>query len=438
VSGRVLLVEDDDQMRTATMQALELAGMAVTAFSGAAMALTKIDADFDGIVVSDIRMPRMDGLQLLAAVRAIDPDLPIILITGHGDVPMAVAALRDGASDFLTKPFAVDHLVAAIRRELARRAIVIENRRLRAAATESEARSPLIGTSKAIEAVRRRIAQLARADVDVLIEGEPGTGKDLAALTIHRQSSRRARPYLTIDCAALSEGQAEIELFGHAADSVAHTRLSRRGQVVEAQGGTLLLDGIDALPPPIQLKLLRLLEDREVQPIGASRAEAVNVRVIALATNPAQSVQNGSLRAELYHRLAATRLMLPPLRFRDDDRLVLFAYFLDEARREIDGVRRGIADAERREVLINDWPGNVRELRAFAYACALNDHKAEAGEGHDLRRRVAAFEASAISDALAATGGNVTRALDLLGVPRKTLYEKIQRYGLNVDEYRDR
>jgi len=230
MTGQVIFVEDDDALRQATAQALELAGIDVLPFARADHAMAAVTRDFAGAIVSDIRMPHMDGLELLAAVRAIDADIPVILITGHGDIAMAVGAMRDGAADFLTKPFATDHLVAAVRRSLDHRALVMDNRRLRLLA-EQPADDPLIGDSPVMQRLRHVVRQLAEADIDVLVEGETGTGKELVATLLHRWGRRRARPLMAVNCGALSEGLAEIELFGHASDSVPHTRLSRVGQI---------------------------------------------------------------------------------------------------------------------------------------------------------------------------------------------------------------
>lgn len=435
----VLFVEDDEALRIATVQALELSGLSVRAFAGAEAALAALSPDFDGVIVSDIRMPRMDGLQFLARVRALDADLPVILVTGHGDVPMAVSALRDGAFDFLTKPFATEHLVATVGRALERRGLLIENRRLRAAAEAGEAESPLIGQSAAIVAVRAAIRSLAAADLDVLIEGETGTGKDLAALLLHRLGDRRARPFIAVNCAALSEANAAIELFGHAADSVPHTRLSRVGAIATSHGGTLLLDEIDALPLATQAALLRVIEEREVQPIGAERAEVCSLRVIATSRGDlAQAVAQGRFRADLYHRLAVTRLRIPPLRDREHDRMILFVAFVDQARAQLDRPGHVIDDQDRRHVLTHGWPGNVRELRNFAFERVLASVAGRDGDtdSGDLPTRVAEFETGMIVDALRASGGNVVKAVELLGVPRKTLYYKLARYGIDPDAFR--
>lgn len=436
----VILVEDDDALREATTQSLQLAGHVVHALAGAEAALPAIDAAFDGAVVSDIRMPRVDGLELLARVRAVDPDIPVILVTGHGDVAMAVAALRDGAFDFVTKPFAADHLAASVARALAHRALVLENRRLRAE-LESGEDGPLVGGSDAARRLRATIRQLAAADIDVLVQGETGTGKEMVAVLLHRQGPRCARPFVTINCGALPEGVAELELFGHAADSVPHTRLPRTGLIAASSGGTLLLDEIDSMPLALQARLLRVLEEREVQPVGAPRPQPVELRVVATSkADLATAVALGDFRADLYYRLAAVRLRVPPLRERDGDAALLFGLFVEEAKRQF-----GRADWRPDARVLNrlrahDWPGNIRELRNFTYEAVLGARPEQDKPGvvdrPDLPTRVAAFEADAIRDALRASNGSVARALEQLRIPRKTFYDKVSRHQLDLNIYR--
>ncbi|MBN8813611.1 sigma-54-dependent transcriptional regulator [Sphingomonas leidyi] len=438
-NATVMFVEDDEQLRLATVQTLELAGLRVLPFDRAAAALARLTPDFPGVVVSDIRMPGMDGLELLARIRAVDGDIPVLLVTGHGDVPMAVAALHDGAFDFIPKPFAAERLLAAVRRALDRRALVIENRRLRAAAaTAAQEESPLIGESPAMVRLRAMIGQLAETDVDILLEGETGTGKELVARMLHRSSRRRGKPFVAVNCAALPEGIAEIELFGHAADSVPHTRLSRTGRIASSSGGTLLLDEIDSMPLAMQARLLRVLEEREVQPIGAERPEPVDLRVIATAKEDvAGAVAAGRFRADLYYRLATMRLRVPSLRECTGDVFLLFAAFIEEAKQQL-GVGDVALDAAVHAHLAgHGWPGNVRELRNFAFEVAAGRSLAgaEGPDGRaDLPARVAKFEENLIRDALLRHGGRVSLALAELGVPRKTLYDKIARFGIDLAE----
>lgn len=437
--NRVLFVEDDDALRIATTQGLALAGFDVAAFGDPQEALAALDPGFDGVIVSDIRMPRLDGFELLARVRALDPELSVILVTGHADVPMAVKALKDGAFDFLTKPFATDHLAASIARALERRALVLDNRRLREAMARLEDSDSLIGESPAMTGLREAIRRIAAADVDVLVEGETGTGKELVARLLHREGPRRGRPFIAVNCGALSEATAEIELFGHAADSVAQTRLARDGQIVASNHGTLLLDEIDSMPLAIQAKLLRVLEEREVQPIGADRPTAIDLHVIATTkTDLREASEANRFRPDLYYRLAPVRLRVPPVRERGDDRLLLFAAFLEEARAALGRSDIDLTPAVHAHLQQHDWPGNVRELRNFAYEALIgaDPQRAAPVTREPLAKRVAAFEAETLRECLERHGGHIPAVLDELGLPRKTLYDKLDRHGLRPADFR--
>ncbi|WP_066658618.1 sigma-54-dependent transcriptional regulator [Sphingomonas sp. CCH9-E2] len=436
----VFFVDDDAALREANVQTLDLAGLPVRAFADAASLLAQIGPDCDGVVVSDIRMPGMDGLQLFARLRAMDADLPVILITGHADVPMAVGALRDGAFDFLPKPFAADHLVAAVRRALAHRRLILDNRALRAAAA-SPRDSPLIGDSPAMVRLRESVAQVARAEVDVLIEGETGTGKELVAAMLHRGSPRAARAFVAVNCAALPDTQAEIELFGHAADAVPYGRFERSGRIEASSRGTLFLDDIDGMPLEVQPRLLRVLEEREVLPVGAERPIPLDLRVIASAKRDLLALaQQGAFRSDLYFRLNVVRLSIPPLRERRSDIGQLFAAFVADAVAQTGQTGFRMTDAIRRHLLDHDWPGNVRELRNFAFSAVLNllDGSANAHAHQTLPDRVAAYEAMLLREALEATQGNVARAIEQLGIPRKTFYDKMARVGLTAGAFRRR
>jgi two-component system C4-dicarboxylate transport response regulator DctD len=438
-SNRVLFVEDDETLRVATAQALELAGFEVMAFADAEAALARVAPDFDGVIVSDIRMPRMDGIELLGRLLALDPDLSVILVTGHGDVPMAVKALHDGALDFLTKPFATDHLAASVRRGLERRSLVLDNRRLRAAMAAQDDEYGLIGDSPAMGALRETIRRVAAADVDVLIEGETGTGKELVARLIHRQGPRRARPFIAVNCGALSEAGAEIELFGHAADSVAQTRLSRIGQIAASDRGTLLLDEIDSMPLGVQAKLLRVLEEREVQRVGDQRPTVVNLHVIATTKSDlAAASEAGRFRPDLFYRLATLRLRVPPIRERASDRFQLFASFLEEARLALGRADTEIDATAHARLRDHDWPGNVRELRNFAFEAMLGHQQPNPapGAGESLLEHMASYEAELIRLALVRHCGSASKLCTELGLPRKTLYDKLRRHGLRPADFR--
>ena len=435
----IIFVDDDDALRAATTQSLELADIEVRAFAEAGAALAEIDAGFAGAVVTDIRMPRIDGLEFFARIRAIDPDIPVILITGHADVPMAIGALKGGAFDFLSKPYATDHIVASARKALETRRLILDNRMLRAAA-ETSVDSPLFGDSPAMAQLRATILQIARADIDVLVEGETGTGKELAALLLHRKGPRSGRPFVAVDCGALPEQLAEVELFGHDRGAVGYGPVAREGRVEQADRGTLFLDGIDNMPLAIQAKLLRVVEERKVQPIGATEPRSVDLRIVASARGDLQeAVRAGTFREDLFYRLNVVRLRMPPLRERKADIPQLFAHFVEEAARRMGGQDFSMGDMARRHLIEHDWPGNVRELRNFAYSEVLGIAPRTGADSEAmpaLPERVAQFEAHAIRDALASTGGDVTATLAILRVPRKTLYDKIARHGIEIKSYR--
>ncbi len=315
----VVLVDDDVQLRQASVQSLELAGMNVRAFADAQSALDVIGRDFDGVLVTDIRMPRMDGLQLFEHVKEIDAEIPVIIMTGHADVPVAVRALQDGAFDFQTKPFAVEQLVASIRNALEKRRLVLDNRLLRAATSEGD--SPLIGDTPVMVKLRETIAQIAQADIDVLIEGETGTGKELVAVLLHRQSRRRGRPFIAVNCGALPDSLAELELFGRAYGVVSHDPKERVGRIETSNSGTLFLDEIDSTSPAVQAHLLRVVEEREVVPIGAREPRALNLRVIAASksdlgqTSQAGRFPRGSLLSAQRGAAAAAAAAGTPRRY---------------------------------------------------------------------------------------------------------------------------
>lgn len=435
----IFFVDDDAALREANVQTLDLAGLAVEAFPDAQSVLARVDADFPGVVVTDIRMPGMDGLELRAAIHAIDPGIPVILITGHADVAMAVRALHDGAFDFLAKPFAADHLVGIARRALTHRALILDNRRLTTAAAAID--SPLIGESPAMVRLRETITQLAQADIDVLIEGETGTGKELVAHMLHRQSRRSPASLVAVNCAALPQELAEAELFGSDLTDRSSGKLGQAGRIRSAHRGTLFLDEIDTMHPSVQAKLLRVIEEREVQPIGASAPEPVDLRVVAATkTDLMDAVRRGDFREDLYYRLHVVKLRIPPLRERRSDIPQTFAFFLDEAAAKMGMAGFQIDDAIRRHLVEHDWPGNVRELKNFAYSVVL-DLPSDPGlsampADAPLAERVRRFEATIIHDTMAQTRGNIAETMARLGLPRKTLYDKMQKLGIDPKSFR--
>ena len=275
---RVAFIEDDAPLREAVVQGLELEGICVEAFEAAPPALRKLSRDFEGVVVSDIRLPGMDGLELFESIRAMDDELPVIFTTGHGDVAMAVEAMKSGASDFLTKPYSSAAILEAIRRAAGRRALVIENRRLRAALS-SWTVPAVLGSSPQVERLKRLVAEVSKAEIDLLLTGESGTGKSFLAHQIHELSPRHDRPFVTIGAETWAHQDAELIIFGRDPGSA----LSRSGLIERANGGTLFLDDIETIPVPLQARMLGVVEQRRYMPIGAARPRQANLRIVSAA-----------------------------------------------------------------------------------------------------------------------------------------------------------
>jgi two-component system C4-dicarboxylate transport response regulator DctD len=442
MTGSVIFVDDDPDLRRATAQVLKLAGFEVRAFEGAEAALSEITKDFEGPVVTDIRMPRMNGLQLFERVRAIDPELPVLLVTGHGDVELAVAALKDGAYDFISKPFDGERLATAVAHAAEKRRLVIENRRLRAAVAETPADLPLIGDDPGIRRLRETIRQVADADVDVLVLGETGSGKEVVARLLHDWSRRKAKNLVALNCGALPETVLESELFGHEAGAFTGADRRRVGRIEHANGGTLFLDEIESCPPTIQVKLLRVLEAREVEPLGTNERRRLDLRVVAATkVDLSDPAARGSFREDLYYRLNVVTLRIPPLRERRDDVPLLFAYFLKRAADRFGRPMPEVSAAVSAHLTSHDWPGNVRELLHFADRTALGLVPepellaAALPAGGSLPERVDAFEADLLRAALRQHNGDVRATLEALGVPKKTFYDKLKRHGIQRSDF---
>ncbi|WP_297510011.1 sigma-54 dependent transcriptional regulator [uncultured Caulobacter sp.] len=439
--NKVAFVDDDEVLRDANVQTLQLAGFEVLAFGSAETALAALSAGFPGVVISDIRMPRMDGRQLFRRLKDQDEDLPVILITGHADVAEAVEAMHDGVYDFVAKPYAPDRLVSSVRRAMEKRRLVLENRALRTLAAQAQSDWPLIGQTQVMERLRATLRQLASADVDVLLEGETGVGKELAARALHAWGRRRDHPFVAVDCAALPAAALDSELFGHELGAFNGALRQRTGRIEQADRGTLFLDEVETLSSDAQGRFLRVLEEREITPVGSNHARTLDIRVVAAAKiNLAEAVATGAFRQDLFHRLDVVRVRIPALRERREDVPLLFAHFLARAAERLGQPQPAIDDAVRWRLHNHDWPGNVRELGHFAQRVALGlaeDGPRDADDAPPpLPARVATYEAQVIKEALASSGGDVRKALDLLKIPRKTFYDKIERHEIDLATYR--
>ncbi|BBU26439.1 sigma-54-dependent Fis family transcriptional regulator [Burkholderia sp. THE68] len=432
---QVIFIEDDELVRRASVQSLQLAGFDVTGHGSVESAARAIDASFPGVIVSDIRLPGASGLDLLAQCRERAPEVPVILVTGHGDISMAVQAMRDGAYDFIEKPFASERLIEAVRRALERRSLVLENQALR---RELAGQSRIIGRSPAIEQVRRLIANIAPTDASVLINGDTGAGKELIARSLHEMSPRRDKPFIAVNCGALPEQMFESEMFGYEAGAFTGAQKRRVGKLEHASGGTLFLDEIESMPLSLQVKLLRVLQDGVLERLGSNQPVRANLRVVAAAKGDMnEHVADGTFRRDLLYRLNVVTITLPPLNERREDVVPLFEHFLLDAAVRYERPAPLITDRQRAELMQRDWPGNVRELRNAADRMVLGivDDGGAASldtSTQSLKERTELFERAVISEALEQCGGAVAVAADRLQLGKATLYEKIKRYGIVV------
>lgn len=432
MTAHLFVVEDDADHLAALCDLMQAAGHRAQGFADAAAALAALPGAAPDLVLTDLRMPGMDGLALLQAVKALPLDLPVILLTGHGDVSHAVQAIRAGAEDFLEKPYDARHLVAVVARALAARATRAEVGRLQQVLAETAA-ATILGQSRALRALRDRIAALAPLDIDVLITGETGTGKELVARALHAASPRAAAPFVAVNCAALPEPMFETLMFGHAAGAFPGAGEARPGKMEAAQGGTMLLDEVEAMAPALQAKLLRALQERAVERLGENGLRPLDLRIIATSKVALRGAEG--LRPDLFFRLAGAELFTPPLREAAEDIPLIFGHYAQLAARRYGRPDPQIPWPLQQALKRRAWPGNMRELKAAAEAHALGLLELRADESPVLpdlvlADRVAAFEAREIAATLDRHRGNTLRAAESLGIPRRTLNDKMRRYGL--------
>ncbi|MGB8930957.1 MAG: sigma-54 dependent transcriptional regulator [Anaeromyxobacteraceae bacterium] len=453
--ARVLLVDDDPAVLFATKEVVRAAGHEPVLARSGKEALERLD-DVDA-VVTDFAMPEMDGIALLLAIRERDATLPVIVLTAQGSERVAVRAMKSGAYEYVTKPYDIDEMTLVIERALETRGLRVQNRHL---AAEKALGRRFVGEAPAMRKLLDAVSRVAAKDITVLVRGETGTGKELVASLLHAQSRRAGGPLVRFNCAAIPGELAEAELFGHARGAFTGATQARRGFFAEADGGTLVLDEVGELAPQVQAKLLRVLQEGEIQPVGAGRVERVDVRVVACTNRDlGAEARAGRFREDLYYRLAVVELTVPPLRDHRDDIPVLAAEF---ARRY--GERFGMEDVRLSPELVQllcraEWPGNVRQLEnavarmvalsptgllgpdAFASPTARErveadlDPDAEPSgplelEGASLREQLDALERNLIARTLAATGGNQSEAARRLGIGRTAFIDRLKKYGL--------
>ena len=450
MKGRVLVVDDDRRMCETLEVVLAKSGFAVRWTTEAAEVPALLEADDTDVVLTDLQMHGMSGLELCERIVSNRPDVPVVVITAFGNLDTAIAAIRAGAYDFLTKPPEMDALVVALERAVQHRTLREEVKRLRRVVEASNRFGPLLGTSHAMRGIYDLLDRIVDATASVLVTGETGTGKEVVARALHERGPRRQRPFVAINCSAMPEALLESELFGHVRGAFTDARAPRTGLCVQANGGTLLLDEIGDMPLALQPKLLRMLQERRVRPVGGDEEIPIDVRVVATTNRDLRAlIDEGRFREDLYFRVNVIHIALPPLRARGGDVLLLAQHFL-EAHATRAGKRiTGLSPAAAQKLLAYDWPGNVRELqncieRAVALAryeeIAVDDlpeqirayrrsHVLVAGDDPSELVSLAEVERRYILRVLEASGGSKTLAASVLGITRKTLYRKLLEYG---------
>jgi DNA-binding NtrC family response regulator len=457
-SARVLIIDDEPDVVANWSRVLERDGYRCVGATDSQHALRLLEAEHPDIVLTDLQMPGADGIVVLRRATDLDPDVAVVVITGHGTVESAVEAMRLGAFDYLLKPLpSNDVLRLAVERGVAQRRLRDENRRLREGLSSQGGFDKVIGKSPAIEAVFELVRRAARAEANILIQGESGTGKELIARAIHANSARSAEVFVPVDCAALPDALLESELFGHERGAFTGADRTKPGMIEVADRGTLFLDEIGELPQALQAKLLRALQERQIRRVGATRFVNVDVRLVS-ATNrdTAEQVRNGEFRDDLFYRINVITIALPPLRERAGDVALLAHHFLRRYGRNRDHPLDGIEPEALTRLEAYTWPGNVRELQnVIERACALTDgpmirvrdlpdhvrgrgRPAPAIPGKDLPLAQAreawlqAFAHEYLNDLLRRHGGNISQAAKTAGVDRKTLHRLLAKHGIKA------
>ena len=453
--GRILVVDDEVNARAALLELLRDEGYVVESAADAFKALGKVPDFAPDLVLTDLKMPGMDGLQLLGKLREADADLPVIVMTAFGEVETAVRAMRSGARDYLAKPVNVGELSVVVARELEQRRLRAETGLLRARLAEKYSFENIIGSSAPMQAVFKTVAQIAPSRASVLITGESGTGKELLAHALHACSPRADGPFVAINCAAIPESLLESELFGHERGAFTGAVRSRAGLFEQAHGGTLLLDEIGDMPPHLQTRLLRVLEDGRVRRIGGSHDLAVDVRLVAATAQRLDAaVAEGRFREDLFYRLNVLHIPIPPLRERREDLPLLAEALVTRASERLGRPVPSLSPEAMAVLVRHDWPGNVRQLenaleRAVILAAGLEIRpedlppeirawtvqprrlsEPDASESLSIKVRTAVLERELIGLALARTGGNRSQAARLLEISYKALVYKIREYGI--------
>ncbi|WP_217629854.1 sigma-54-dependent transcriptional regulator [Shewanella colwelliana] len=439
----IVIVDDEPLIGSALVQLFELESYRALSVTDPQQIEQGIPENWPGIIISDVNMPDIDGLTLMGSLLSIDKDIPIILLTGHGDIAMAVQALKQGAYDFIEKPFNNEHMLDIAKRAIEKRALTLENRSLKKELESQSTPGPrILGSSPGIKQMRHIIHQVIDMPADVLIEGETGTGKELVARYLHDHSQRSEANFVAINCGAIPETIIESELFGAESGAFTGADKTRIGKFEYANGGTLFLDEIESTPLSLQVKLLRVLEDRKVERLGSNKSIDLDIRIIAATKVDLKGLcDTGEFRQDLLYRLNLVTVPIPALRERREDISLLFLHFARIASARYHKALIPLNSEHSAQLVSHDWPGNVRELRNLAeryvllgadaaFATSLNQTK-QLNANMSLQQRVEFFERLLIEEALSHNKGSIKLTMEQLELPRKTLYDKMQKFAIN-------
>ncbi len=444
----VTLIDDEMDVVEAVSEMLELEGFNVTYFTDPKQGLKCLSPSAKNVVLCDVRMPEMDGLMLLDAVQNRAPGCEVILMSGHGDIPMAIEAMKQGAFDFIEKPLDSDEVIEKLN-------LAIEHIQAQPDLNDAEElpiESVVIGESQAMERIRTQVLALSRTGVDTIINGETGTGKEVIARALHQYSDRKDKPFVAINCGGMTESIIESELFGHEAGSFTSANKKRIGKIEQAHGGTLFLDEIESMPIAVQIKLLRVIQERVIERVGGNTLIPVDIVVVAASkADLAKLSESGEFRADLFYRLNIASLNLPPLRQRKEDIQALFRHFVVQASQKYKTRPSSLYAEQIQQLCRHDWPGNVRELRNVADRFVLGI----VGDGFDLQtpatsgeesyssqqpfafeQQMEQYERNVLTEALIEMAGNINEVSLRLNLPRKTLYRKMKKHQLDKESFK--
>ncbi|MEH6824259.1 MAG: sigma-54 dependent transcriptional regulator [Motiliproteus sp.] len=444
-NGQVIVIDDEEIMRESMVQTLELEGYAASAYEDPQLAFAECSMNWQGVIICDVRMDIMNGLEVLQKILDIDSEIPVIMFSGHSDIAIAILAIRQGAYDFLEKTDDPQHHLNTVQRAWNKRELVLENRRLRQAIEgQHQMDERLVGQTDAMVRLRETVLQLAQVDVDLIINGETGTGKEVVAKCLHDFGPRRNKQFVALNCGAVTESVIESELFGHEAGSFTGANKKRIGKIEHACGGTLFLDEIESMPASLQVRLLRLLQERTLQRLGGNSDIKVDIRVVAASkVDLREAADQGTFREDLYYRLNVAIIDIPSLDARKNDIPLLFTHFVDQASQRFGRESRPVPELLLQQLSMQSWPGNVRELGNAAERWVLglplggNACLDETPKQGNLDEIVGNYEREIIFSALKANKGQVELTAQRLGIPRKKLYLRMKKHGLERRDFSD-